>query len=134
MTYHLIIFFPDAPKCPEELLDGVLWSPTAAGGTDVKPCPNGASGKSKKKMRFMCCLHTWYCYAASSLILVRKNGVICKRLLYRTSIPRKCFLEFCWTDKNQVMLFVTCFSLVLLFGYLDFLLSLFYRFKPLLFS
>lgn len=29
-------------------MDGVLWSGTAAGGTDVKPCPNGARGKSKK--------------------------------------------------------------------------------------
>ena len=50
-TNHLYIFmyFPEAPKCPEELFDGVLWSSTAAGGTDVKPCPNGASGKSNIK-------------------------------------------------------------------------------------
>ena len=86
MTNHLIIFFPEVPKCPADLLDGVLWSPTAAGGTDVKPCPYGASGKSKKKMRFRCCLHTWYRYAASSLMLVGKNNVTFKRLLYSTSI------------------------------------------------
>ena len=34
----------DEPRCPEELLDGVLWSATAATGKDVKQCPNGASG------------------------------------------------------------------------------------------
>ena len=38
----------DAPKCPEEVLDGVSWAVTAGGGTDVEPCPNGASGKWKK--------------------------------------------------------------------------------------
>lgn len=89
MTNHLMIYFPEAPKCPEELLDGVLWSPTAAGGTDVKPCPNGASGKSNKNMRFVCFIHTWYRYAASSLTLVQKKKKLhIYKILFGISIPR----------------------------------------------
>lgn len=41
----------DAPKCPAELLEGVSWAATAATGTDIQPCPKGASGKSAKGMR-----------------------------------------------------------------------------------
>lgn len=42
---HVYLSNTDAPKCPEEKLDGVSWAVTAGGGTDVEPCPNGASGK-----------------------------------------------------------------------------------------
>ncbi|XP_078361558.1 adhesion G protein-coupled receptor B2-like [Oculina patagonica] len=45
---ELIIIKPEAPKCPEELLDGVFWSATAAGRADVKPCPHGARGTASR--------------------------------------------------------------------------------------
>lgn len=41
---ELVIVPPDAPKCPAERLEGVSWAPTAAGVTDVQPCPQGAIG------------------------------------------------------------------------------------------
>ncbi|KAL9980408.1 hypothetical protein ACROYT_G008996 [Oculina patagonica] len=45
---ELVIIKPEAPKCPKELLEGVIWSATAAGRTDVKPCPKGASGTASR--------------------------------------------------------------------------------------
>ena len=35
-----------APKCRAETMQGVAWTATAQGGTDIQPCPSGASGKS----------------------------------------------------------------------------------------
>ena len=35
----------DAPKCPAETIQGIAWSITAQGGTDVQRCPSGARGK-----------------------------------------------------------------------------------------
>ena len=55
------------------MVDNVLWSSTAAGGTDVKPCPNGASGKSKRKMRCMCFMHAWYREAAIANTRLKKK-------------------------------------------------------------
>ena len=33
------------PRCSAETIQGVAWSTTAQGGTDIQPCPSGARGK-----------------------------------------------------------------------------------------
>ena len=131
-THHIIIYFPEAPKCPEELVDGVLWSATAAGGTDIKPCPNGASGKSKKKMCFRFLnVRGIATHRASSLILIRKKMASNLQDCYMGPVLQdKFFLEFCQTDKKQCHtfcnLFQSCFTfwlpkLLLLFSLLPIL-------------
>ena len=35
---------PDALECPPQLTNGVSWSATRGGQTDIKPCPQGATG------------------------------------------------------------------------------------------
>ena len=63
-------------------MDGVLWSATAAGGTDVKPCPNGASGKSKKKMRLKFLNVRALATRQARPYSFAKNGFTFTRLLY----------------------------------------------------
>lgn len=68
-------------------MDGVLWSGTAAGGTDVKPCPNGARGKSKK-MPFKFYMYALSLHSKLAHTHSKKNGFTFTRLLYGTSILR----------------------------------------------
>lgn len=42
------LFLLDSAECPEDTLGGVEWSPTAEGGMDIKPCPNGALGMLRR--------------------------------------------------------------------------------------
>ncbi|XP_044174176.1 uncharacterized protein LOC114947269 isoform X3 [Acropora millepora] len=37
------------PRCSAETIQGVAWSTTAQGGTDIQPCPSGASGSATRE-------------------------------------------------------------------------------------
>ncbi|XP_068752097.1 uncharacterized protein [Montipora capricornis] len=39
----------DAPKCRAETIQGVAWTATAQGGTDIQPCPSGARGSASRE-------------------------------------------------------------------------------------
>ncbi|XP_067032059.1 uncharacterized protein [Acropora muricata] len=37
------------PRCSAETIQGVAWSTTAQGGTDIQPCPSGARGRAARE-------------------------------------------------------------------------------------